>query len=253
MNLTIDIGNTCTKLVAFDGLEPVEEMRMDDGELFKLAVFCEKYSFTRGIFSTVVKLPESLESCINNLPFPMMQLVSGVTPVPIVNRYSTPMSLGTDRLAAAVGAFYKKSGHDILIIDVGTCITYDFITTEGEYLGGNISPGPTIRLKALNCFTDSLPLVDRKGDTPMLGGSTETAIRSGVMYGVEREIEGYIRDFLLKYPGLFVYLTGGVPLNLHISEKNCIFADKFIVPEGLNRILLYNEELNSNEKNNISK
>lgn len=253
MNLTVDIGNTCTKLVAFDGLTPIEEVRMDDGELFKLADFCNKYYFKSGIYSTVVKLPEDFENSIKCLPFPMMQLVSGVTPVPINNKYCTPYSLGTDRLAAVVGAYYKKSGHDILIIDVGTCITYDFITSSGDYLGGNISPGPTVRLKALNSFTDSLPLIDRKGDTPQLGNSTETAIRSGVMYGVEREIEGYIRDFLLKYPSLFVYLTGGVPLNLHISEKNCIFADKFIVPEGLNRILLYNEELISNGKNNISK
>lgn len=243
MNLTIDIGNTCTKLVAFDGLEPVEEMRMDDGELFKLKDFCNKYSFTKGIFSTVVKLSEEFNDAISGLPFPMMQLISGVTPVPINNKYASPMTLGTDRLAAAIGAYSRNKGHDILIIDVGTCITYDFVTAAGDYLGGNISPGPTVRLKSLNCFTDSLPLVGRKGETPELGFDTETAIRSGVMHGVEREIEGYINCFLLKYPGLFVYLTGGVSLNLHISEKKCIFADKYIVPEGLNRILLYNEEL----------
>lgn len=253
MNLTIDIGNTCTKLVAFDGLTPVRELRMDDGEWFKLADFCNEYHFTRGIYSTVIRLSGEFEERIKELPFPMMQLVSGVTPIPIRNKYSTPYTLGTDRLAAAVGAYCKNKGHDVLIIDVGTCITYDFVASSGEYIGGNISPGPTVRLKALNMYTDSLPLVDRKGDTPLLGYSTETAIRSGVMYGVEREIEGYISDFLLKYPGLFVYLTGGVPLNLHISEKKCIFANKFIVPEGLNRILLYNEELVLNEKNSISK
>lgn len=255
MNLTIDIGNTCTKLVAFDGLTPVEEMRMDDGELFKLTEFYNKYHFTRGIYSTVVQLSEEFQDRIKSLPFPMIRLISDITPVPINNKYLSPRSLGTDRLAAVVGAYYKKLGHDVLIIDVGTCITYDFITSKGDYLGGNISPGPTVRLKALNHFTDSLPLIDRKGNTPFLGNSTETAIRSGVMYGVEREIEGYIRDFLLKYPDLFVYLTGGVSLNLHISEKKRIFADKFIVPEGLNRILLYNynEDFVLNEKNNISK
>ena len=250
MNLTIDIGNTCTKLVAFDGMTPVEEIRMDGGEWFKLRHICNKYCFRKGIFSTVVKVPEELDNEIKGLPFPMMQLVSGVTPVPINNRYATPHTLGTDRLAAAVGAYFRQKGHDLLIVDVGTCITYDFVTSAGDYLGGNISPGPTVRLKALNSFTDSLPLVNRKGDTPELGFDTETAIRSGVMYGVEREIEGYINYFLLKYPSLFVYLTGGVSLNLHISEKKCIFADKYIVPEGLNRILLYNEELLLNEKAN---
>lgn len=251
MNLAIDIGNTCTKLVAFDGQTPVEEVRMDYGELYKLKDFCDKYNFVRGIFSTVIKLSDEIMDYMNNLSFPMMQLVSGVTPIPITNMYSTPHTLGTDRLAAAVGAYFKQEGHDVLVIDVGTCITYDFVTSAGDYLGGNISPGPTARLKALHDSTDFLPLVERKGDTPVLGNSTETAIRSGVMRGVEYEIEGYIRDFLLKYPCLFVYLTGGVHLNLHIPEKNCTFADNFIVPYGLNQILLYNEELITNEENNI--
>lgn len=248
MRLTIDIGNTCTKLVAFDGISPVEEMRMDAGELYKLDAFVRRYSFTSGIYSTVVKLSSDFRKAIIRLPFPMMQLVSGVTPIPIRNCYSPPSALGTDRLAAVVGAFFKQLGHDVLVIDVGTCITYDFITSSGEYLGGNISPGPTVRLKALNVFTDSLPLVNRKGNTPQLGISTETAIRSGVMNGVRREVEGYVGDFLKKYPDLFVYLTGGISLDLDISEKKCIFADKFIVPEGLNRILLYNESLSYNNE-----
>lgn len=244
MNLTIDIGNTCTKLVAFDGLQPVEEVRMDDGELHKLDAFCRKYRFSRGIYSTVVRLADDVSGAIASLPFPMMQLRPGITPIPIANRYSTPDTLGADRLAAAIGAYFKQPGHDVLVIDMGTCVTYDFVNARGEYLGGNISPGPTIRLKALSAFTDSLPRIERKGYTPELGDSTETAIRSGVMNGVRHEIEGYIRDFLLKYPGLLVYLTGGVHLDLHISEKMRIFADDFIVPEGLNRTLLYNEELN---------
>lgn len=245
MNLTIDIGNTCTKLVAFDGLQPVEEVRMDEGELHKLDAFCQKYHFDRGIYSTVVHMTDDMTKAIEGLPFPIMQLQSGITPIPIVNKYSTPTTLGADRLAAAIGAYFKQPGHDVLVIDMGTCITYDFVNAAGEYLGGNISPGPTIRLKALNAFTDSLPRIERKGYTPEIGDSTETAIRSGVMNGVRREIEGYIRDYLLKSPDLFVYLTGGVHINLHISEKMRTFADDFIVPEGLNRTLLYNEELNN--------
>lgn len=215
MNLTIDIGNTCTKLVAFDGDEPVGEMRMDDGELHKFDGFCAGYPFERGICSSVVDVSEGLRR----------------------------------RLEAVVGAHFKSGGRDALVIDVGTCITYDFITAAGDYFGGNISPGPTMRLKALGAFAGALPVVDRKGDTPPMGYSTETAIRSGVMRGVTYEIESYIRDFILKCPGLFVYLTGGVQLDLHIPEKKCIFADNFIVPYGLNRILLYNEEIAFNEKN----
>lgn len=250
MNLTIDIGNTCTKLVAFDGLNPIEEIRIDTNELFKLNDFCNKYHFTQGILSSVVGLSDEFEQALLSLSFPVMRLVSGETPVPIKNKYLTPHTLGTDRLAAAVCAYCERRGSDVLIIDVGTCITYDFVSSAGEYAGGNISPGPTIRLKALNSFTDSLPLVERRGDTPWLGNTTETAIRCGVLQGIEYEIDGYIKDFQSKYPGLFVYLTGGMQLNLRISEKKCIFADRYIVPKGLNYILLYNKALISDEKNN---
>ena len=130
----------------------------------------------------------------------------------------------------------------MLIIDVGTCITYDYVNAAGEYKGGNISPGPTIRFRALNQFTGRLPFVDREGVTPPFGNTTITAIRSGVIRGVKYEIEGYVRRFLEKYPDLYVYLTGGVHLGMRFKEKFPIFADDFIVPRGLNRILQYNEK-----------
>lgn len=243
MNLTIDIGNTCTKLVAFDGLKLVEVVRLDRGEWGLLRDFCGTHNFEKGICSSVVRLSNGEETLLRNLSFPVLMLESGVTPIPIINKYSTPATLGTDRLAAAVGAYSENKGHDVLVIDIGTCITYDFVSSTGEYLGGNISPGPSVRLKALNSFTGSLPLIDRHGEIPEIGNSTETAIRCGVVRGVEYEIEGYIRDYLLKYPNLLVYLTGGVRLNLHITEKKCIFADDFIVSKGLNLILMYNEDL----------
>ncbi len=237
MDLIIDAGNTCTKLVAFDGGEPVDVCRMDYDETDKFGRFVASHSFDRGIVSSVVDMPEELKRAIDALPFEMYSLVPGVTPVPITVKYATPHTLGADRLAAAVGAYVKGKGRDVLVIDIGTCITYDFVNADGEYLGGNISPGPKLRLKALSEYTDRLPLVSRHGDTPEMGNTTETAIRSGVVNGIRREIEGYISDFLLKYPRLLVYLTGGVHLDLHISEKMRIFADDFIVPQGLYEIL----------------
>lgn len=241
-NLAIDIGNTCTKLVAFSDTSPLEELRIDDGEEHLLADFATKYMFDRGIYSTVVHLTPKMENAIKSFTFPMIRLVPGKTPVPLAIRYLTPHTLGADRLAAAVGAYCRHPGREVMVIDVGTCITYDFVNDLGEYFGGNISPGPAIRLKALNTFTDSLPLIERKGEIPELGNSTETAIRSGVMNGIRREIEGYISDYLLKYPRLLIYLTGGIHPDLHVKEKMRTFADDFIVPEGLNRILLYNIE-----------
>lgn len=242
MNLIIDIGNTCIKLVAFDGGKVVGERRSDKNDVASLMDFCNIYPFTDGIFSVVSDISDEYKTALQSLPFRMLELRSGVTRVPINNMYATPETLGTDRLAAAVGANMLQPGHDLLIIDVGTCVTFDFVNSKGEYLGGNISPGPSMRLRALNDYTARLPLVGRKGDTPDFGNDTETAIRSGVINGVKYEIEGYVRFFLAKYPQLFVYLTGGVHLNLEFSKNLPIFADDFIVPKGLNRILEYNNE-----------
>lgn len=242
MNLIIDIGNTCVKLVCFNEGKVVEEQRTDKDDAVALQSFCSRYPFSRGICSSVSDISEEYSAALSSLPFSMMEFKSGITRVPIINKYNTPLTLGSDRLAAVVGANWLQPGRDVLVIDIGTCVTFDFINSIGEYLGGNISPGPTMRLKALNHFTARLPFVERRGDTPDFGTDTTTAIRSGVMNGIKYEIEGYIHSFLAKYPQLFVYLTGGVHLNLQFSENLFIFADDFIVPKGLNRILEYNNE-----------
>lgn len=242
MNLIIDIGNTCVKLVCFNEGKVVEEQRTDKDDAVALQSFCSRYPFSRGICSSVSDISEEYSAALSSLPFSMMEFKSGITRVPIISKYNTPLTLGSDRLAAVVGANWLQPGRDVLVIDIGTCVTFDFINSIGEYLGGNISPGPTMRLKALNHFTARLPFVERRGDTPDFGTDTTTAIRSGVMNGIKYEIEGYIHSFLAKYPQLFVYLTGGVHLNLQFSENLSIFADDFIVPKGLNRILEYNNE-----------
>lgn len=242
MNLIIDIGNTCVKLVCFNEGKVVEEQRTDKDDAVALQSFCSRYPFSRGICSSVSDISEEYSAALSSLPFSMMEFKSDITRVPIINKYNTPLTLGSDRLAAVVGANWLQPGRDVLVIDIGTCVTFDFINSIGEYLGGNISPGPTMRLKALNHFTARLPFVERRGDTPDFGTDTTTAIRSGVMNGIKYEIEGYIHSFLAKYPQLFVYLTGGVHLNLQFSENLSIFADDFIVPKGLNRILEYNNE-----------
>lgn len=243
VNLIIDIGNTCIKFVCFNGDEIIEEIRVDKGNEAVLYDFCKKYAFAKGIYSTVTDLTPGFAGILDGLAFPLIKFTSGETPIPIKNNYKTPHTLGADRLAAAVGANYLQPQRDILIVDIGTCITFDFVSSEGVYEGGNISLGPTMRLKALHEYTAKLPLVERKGRMPgIIGNTTETAIRNGVIQGIKYEIEGYVGEFMKKYPRLFVYLTGGVHLDLHYSEKMPIFANDFIVPVGLNRILEYNNE-----------
>ncbi len=242
MKLIIDIGNTVVKMVAFRGEEPVDEIRAEDGMLSGLDAFVAQYRFRSGIVGTVRACTAKEEEALSRLPFPLLRFSSD-TPVPITNRYRTPETLGSDRLAAVVGARSLKPGKDLLIIDAGTCITYEVIDARGNYWGGNIAPGMQMRLKALHEFTARLPLVEAEGLVPGMGYDTETAIRSGVLRGMKYEIEGYIKSLRAKFPHLLVFLTGGDHINFDTNIKNIIYTDKYIVPRGLNKILDFNTSL----------
>ena len=241
MNLVIDIGNTTAKMAAFKGDELLEVAYTDNSRLSDLSKFAAHYPFKQAIYSTVVNLNDEALEEIARLPFPCRKLTAE-TPVPVVNCYDTPETLGTDRIAAVIGAAFVKPGVPLLVIDAGTCITYEFLDADGRYQGGNISPGLEMRLKALNHFTSRLPLVPLQGPLPDVGKDTKTAIRLGVSKGVQYEIEGYIEDFRKKYPRLLVFLTGGDDFSFDTNIKNLIFADRFLVLKGLNCILNYNND-----------
>ena len=241
MKLIIDIGNTVAKMVAFRGDEPVDELRAENGTLSGLDDFVSKHNFRQGIVGAVRDLTPCEEEALARLTIPMLRFTSD-TPIPISNRYRTPKTLGSDRLAAVIGASSLKPGKDLLIIDAGTCITYEVIDARGNYWGGNIAPGMQMRLRALHEFTARLPLVEAEGVVPGMGFDTETAIRSGVLRGMKYEIEGYIKSLRSKFLHLEVFLTGGDRINFDTNIKNIIFSDKYIVARGLNRILDYNSE-----------
>ena len=228
-------------MVAFQGDEPVEEIRSEGGMLSGLDAFVGKYNFRRGIVGTVRDLTANEEEALAGLPFPLLRFTPE-TPVPITSRYRSPETLGSDRLAAVVGASSLRPGKDLLIIDAGTCITYEVIDARGNYWGGNIAPGMQMRLRALHEFTARLPLVEAEGEVPGMGYDTETAIRSGVLRGMKYEIEGYIKSMRSKFPNLEIFLTGGNRINFDTNIKNLIFTDKYIVPRGLNKILDYNSK-----------
>ena len=161
------------------------------------------------------------------------------TPLPICIEYKTPQTLGKDRIAAVVGAMQMQPGKDVLVIDAGTAITYDLLDATGCYRGGNISPGMTMRFKALNHYTKRLPLLDENGDIPVIGYDTETAIRSGVISGIIKEIDAYLDEYKLRYPDILFFLTGGHSFYFETRLKNSIFADENLVLKGLNEILNY--------------
>lgn len=204
-----------------------------------LEVVCKKYDVQKAIVATVIDLSEYALAQLEKIPATVLWLDS-LTPIPVINMYETPETLGYDRMAAVVAAHGQFPNKDILVIDAGTCITYEFIDSLGQYHGGNISPGLSMRLKALNCFTGRLPLVEAEGRMFDMGKDTETAIRAGVKKGIEYEMEGYIADMKHKYPELLVFLTGGDEFSFDTKLKSIIFADRFLVLKGLNRILNYN-------------
>lgn len=239
MNLVIDIGNTTAKVAIFDKNSLVEVFRSSNKSLDCLPEVLTKYRIKQGILASVIDLTQQVISQLSNLPFPLIRL-SVDTPLPVENHYLTPETLGNDRLAAVIGAYDIYPEKDILVIDAGTAITYDFIDAKGRYLGGNISPGMTMRFKALHEFTGKLPLINEKGTRHSLGVNTESAIREGVIKGMEFEIKGYIDSLKKNYPNLLVFLTGGDGFLFETNLKNLIFADVFLVLKGLNRILNYN-------------
>ena len=240
MHLVIDIGNTSAKIAVFSQGEIKDMIRCSNQSLEGLSALCQRYPIQKGIWSSVISLDEKAQRQLQQLPFPMIEFTYQ-TPVPIRNLYQTPQTLGVDRLAAVIAAYTQKPNHAALVIDAGTCITYDFIDEFGQYHGGNISPGMEMRFKALHEFTSKLPKIQASGETPPYGTSTETAIRSGVIRGIEHEISGYIQHLRKNYPSLLVFLTGGNEFSFDTNLKSGIFADGFLVLKGLNSILDYNE------------
>jgi type III pantothenate kinase len=240
MNLTIDMGNTRVKYAVFDGGTVVSDgcsEEFDEAVIDRIlaahpGITQAIVATTRGpVDDTVALVRRRIGRCLRLSP----QL-----PLPIRNGYTTPETLGEDRLAAAVGAASLYPGRNLLIVDFGTAITIDQVSADGVFRGGNISPGMQMRYKALHQFTGRLPLIDSNGRKLPMGRDTETAIRAGVMKGMEYEISGYIESMKHKYPELLVFLTGGDDFSFDTNVKSVIFADRFLVLKGLNRILNYN-------------
>ncbi len=236
LNLIIDIGNNSAKFFLFKGEQIILHTRKSNSSFDVIDEWSSQYDIEKAIISSVIAESAALQSAISRLKCPVIRFCNTM-PLPIEIGYRTPQTLGSDRIAAAVGAWSAAPGRNIMVIDAGSAITVDFIDRNGKYHGGNIAPGIKMRLKALHEYTDRLPMVEKEGDTPTIGYDTETAIRSGVMNGICHEMDGYINEFKQKYCDVLVFLTGGDEKPLKNRIKNCIFADKYLVAKGLNRIL----------------
>jgi type III pantothenate kinase len=240
--LIIDIGNSSAKIALFDGDTLIEQLCVSHEALPKaVRKLAGDATIGAAIISSVIPLSEETENTLADHPFSFLRM-SAQLKMPFHIAYKTPDTLGPDRLAAVAGAHAQQPGRDLLVIDVGTAITYDLITADGIYHGGQISPGINMRFKALHHFTGKLPFISREGKRTPIGSTTETAIREGVLQGVDKEIKGYIEEYTSKYPGLLVFLTGGDSFLLDNRTKSRTFADNLLVTKGLNRILTLNNE-----------
>ena len=238
MNLIIDIGNTTTKLAVFEGHEKITVSRINELSCEELEKNLSGLKIKRAIISSVKKLhPLIYELFFTNIP--LVHVLSHKSKLPFRVEYETPETLGTDRIAAVAGAFNLFPGEEVLIIDAGTAITFDFLLA-GIYRGGNISPGIAMRFKALNKFTGKLPLVSQAENYTSPGRNTTDAIVAGVISGVTYEINEYIRTFEKKYTDFKILLTGGDSgyLKNKIDYQLTYVPD--IVIDGLNIILEYN-------------
>jgi type III pantothenate kinase len=240
VNLIVDIGNTLVKCAVMAEGECVAERC---GETFSVTIvdeLCRAYPISKSIVSStrgevagvVAALRRRIGRCLEFTPR---------TPVPLVNDYLTPDTLGRDRLAAAVGAAAILPGRNVLIVDFGTAVTVDFVSADGHFCGGCISPGLRSRFRALHEHTAALPLCEAPGAEPELfGRTTVRAIQSGVVQSIVFEIEGYIARMRQKIDDPCVIFTGGDAKYFAKRIKNTIFANRNPVFCGLDRILEFN-------------
>ena len=240
MNLIVDVGNTSVKLAVFQDSAIIykEIISIDEIEI-KIQELINKYPFlSKAIMSSVGNLSQTqLSNLANHIE---TIILNSNTKAPFKNKYKTPNTLGVDRIALVSASVLKYPNNNVLIIDAGTCITYDFINSKNEYLGGAISPGISTRYKSLKNLTANLPLLKRKAPKKLIGNSSKQSIHSGVINGILMEIDGIVNKYRKKYEDLTVILTGGDADFLSKRLKSSIFANSNFLLEGLNFILEFN-------------
>jgi type III pantothenate kinase len=240
MNLLIDAGNTFTKIAISDGNILTNHFQFQLLEIENIIYLKTTFpSIKNCIISSVTSARVKLLNYLSRNFSNFICLDSG-TKIPVANLYLSKNTLGPDRIALVVGANNMFPASNVLVIDAGSAITFDFINYKNQYSGGNISPGLSMRFKALNKFTKRLPLLTKSEDYYLFSDNTDKAIVSGVQKGIIYEINGYISEFQNKFADLKIILTGGDSFFFENKLKFHTFAEPELIFYGLNRILEYN-------------
>lgn len=241
MNLVIDIGNTLVKMAVFQGDVLIQKKIVIKQDFLKnLEEFQLKHpKIEFALLSSVAKTsPRWIQKLEEQSK---LYLLTQDLPQVFINKYATPATMGQDRIALVSAASKAYPTQNTLVIDAGTCITYDFKTAENEYLGGAISPGLHMRYKAMHTFTEKLPLLEPEDQVQLTGNSTKNSMHAGAIFGLTGEIEYMIAAYTAQYKDLTIILTGGDAQFLCKRLKNSIFANSNFLLEGLNYILEFNK------------
>jgi len=236
LNLCIDIGNTSAKIGFFEKDELVDvKHNLQDRSILKVVAESKPQhilisSVRKGIGKIVEKSRKIAETIVLDYEIP----------VPVGSQYKSPQTLGVDRLASVVGANFLYEHKNCLVVDLGTCITFDLIDSSGIYHGGGISPGLEMRLKAMHKFTSKLPLISSNGYSELIGKTTKECMQSGALYGTIAELEGIIGRYRQFFQDLVIIFCGGGAIFFESKIKDHIFAIPNLVLVGLNQILRFN-------------
>ena len=239
MYLVIDIGNTNQKAALYDTTGQLSQIVLKEQlNIEDLAPWMANHDIRAAIISSVGREnPEFSRWLSEQVP---TIVFSSALKLPVGIRYATPETLGTDRIANAVGANHLFPNENVLSIQVGSCLVTDLVTADNQYIGGTIAPGLRMRFRSLEHFTAKLPLIEPKPVDFLAGNSTEQSILSGVINGMASEIDGMISRYASQYSNLKVVMTGGDAQRLEGLLKNSIFAAPNLVLSGLYKILQFN-------------
>ena len=235
LNIVIDLGNSSLKVALFEKKKLVEKFIFTNYKFSDISNIFKNNSIKNSIISNVSNLDENIINFLKSNSNVIS--INQTTNLLFTNLYKTKTSLGSDRVALVSAASLDFSNENVLIIDAGTCITYDFKNNKNEYLGGGISPGIKMRFKSLNKETANLPLSTTDFNHKLIGNDTLSSINSGVINGVVFEIEGVINQYNDRFKNIKIILTGGDSNFLLKKIKNTIFADQNFLLKGLNNLI----------------
>lgn len=238
VTICFDFGNTRLKAAVFESNQLQEIIILNDDSKESIEAVIQKFNPAFSILSSVINHQPVVEEVLHH--HTNFHLLSHVTQLPFTTPVGKPETIGADRLALCAASVYLFPQKNNLAIGIGTCITYNFINNQNQFLGGSISPGLEMRFKSMNQLTAKLPLVNMEWNFPLIGYDTKTNLLSGVAWGMAKEIDGIIDAYAEKYGNFNVLLTGGDTVHFAPLLKNQIFADPQLIFKGLYAISEYN-------------